>query len=285
MSNLHIVGSMPITQTLRGEWSLIQWNPDIATEELFNIGVALNVDGQLQFKMLDYYERLTCLFDQDAIQHLKDVMELSEHALKHHCYDFSDQIKWVNKGTTKGRNEEEILERLYNRVVTLGKHCNKQINRTDFKTVQNEAFVKRMTKRLRDQFVNNTQMLNIIKSGQDQFINFNNDQLYVPLQGNQSFGGIVSVVTKNIDRINANYLTNANDLKTASLLHNKQPKLFILSPSDDELNKLDSDVAEKIDYLIDSLNRKQEQQGLQIESETDEDILKDKVEYWALNAA
>ena len=25
---------------LKGEWSLVQWNPDIATDEVLNIGVA-----------------------------------------------------------------------------------------------------------------------------------------------------------------------------------------------------------------------------------------------------
>ena len=74
MSNLYIVENKYNQRILRGEWSLIQWNPDIATEELLNIGVALNIGGELQFKMLDYFERLNCLFDESVIQHLQDVI-------------------------------------------------------------------------------------------------------------------------------------------------------------------------------------------------------------------
>jgi transcriptional regulator len=50
---------------------------------------------------------------------------------------------------------------------------------------------------------------------------------------------------------------------------------------DDELNKLDGDKADKIDNLIESLNRKQEQQGIKIECETSELILLDKIQHWA----
>ena len=78
---------------------------------------------------------------------------------------------------------------------------------------------------------------------------------------------------------------NVNDLKTAAILNNREPTFFILSPTDDELDKLDSDKAEKIDNLIESLNRKQQQQGIKIECETSELILLDKIKNWASKAA
>ncbi len=43
---------------------------------------------------------------------------------------------------------------------------------------------------------------------------------------------------------------NVNDLKTAAILNNREPMFFILSPTDDELDKLGSDKAEEIDSLI-----------------------------------
>ncbi|OTG92726.1 hypothetical protein B9T24_15275 [Acinetobacter sp. ANC 4654] len=280
MSNLYIVENSQNQRLLRGEWSLIQWNPDIATEELLNIGVALNIEGELQFKMLDYFERLTCLFDESVVQHLQDVIELSEHALKNNCTNFSDQIVWKTKGNTKGSSESEILDRLYNRVITLGKPCqNKNVIRHEFKVVHSNALINRITKNLRDSFKNEENLLRFLPS--EKYIQHQDDSFLVPLRSEKAFGSIVSVVSSNTDKIKANYLTNVNDLKTAAIIENKEPTFFVLTPSDDELNKLDSNRADQIDSLIESLNRKQEQQGIKIESEYSEEVLKDKMAWWA----
>ena len=280
MSNLYIVENSQNQRLLRGEWSLIQWNPDIATEELLNIGVALNIEGQIQFKMLDYFERLTCLFDERAIQHLQDVIELSENALKNNSKNFSDQIIWKNKGRTKGVSEKEILDRLYSRVITLGKPCqNKNQVRTDFKMVRSDALITRITKNLRDEFKGDQDLLKFLPS--EKYIQHQDDSFLVPLRSEKAFGSIVSVVSSNTDKIKANYLTNVNDLKTAAIIENKEATFFVLTPSDDELNKLDSNKADQIDSLIQSLNRKQEQQGIKIENEYSEEVLKDKMAWWA----
>lgn len=282
MSKLHIVKTQN-SKILRGEWSLIQWNPDIATEELLNIGVALNINGKTNFKMLDQFERLSCLFDENIIQHVQDIIELSLPAFENNCRNFSEQIKWIDKGLAKGNSEQEILDRLYNRVITLARECSKKSTRSDFKTVQSDALIKRITKKFRDKMKDNSLLSGVIPN--EKYIAFNDDSLLVPLRGAKGYGGIVSTVTPNLDRISSNYLMNVNDLKTAAILNNKEPTFFILSPSDAELNKLESDKAEKIDNLIESLNRKQEQQGIKIECESSELILLDKIQYWAEKAA
>lgn len=284
MSNLYIVENKYNQRILRGEWSLIQWNPDIATEELLNIGVALNIGGELQFKMLDYFERLNCLFDESVIQHLQDVIELSEHALKNNCTNFSDQIIWKTKGNTKGSSESEILDRLYKRVITLGKPCqNKNQVRTDFKVVRSDALITRITKNLRDEFKDDQNLLRFLPI--EKYIQYQDDSFLVPLRSEDAFGSIVSVVSPNAEKITANYLTNVNDLKAASVISGKEPTFFVLTPSDDELNKLENDKAVRIDSLIESLNRKQQQQGIHIESEHSEDVLRDKMAIWAKRQA
>lgn len=255
MSKLHLVKTQN-SKIVRGEWSLIQWNPDLATEELLNIGVALNIDGTINFKMLDQFERLSCLFDSSVIQHVQDVIELSLPALANNCRNFSEQIKWIDKGVAKGNSEEEILDRLYNRVITLARECSRKTVRSEFKTVQSDALINRITKKFKDKVKGDPLLSGVIPN--QKYIAFNNDSLLVPLQGTKGYGGIVSAVTPNLDRISSNYLMNVNDLKTAAILNNREPTFFILSPTDDELDKLDSDKAEKIDSLIESLNRKQQ---------------------------
>ena len=42
-------------------------------------------------------------------------------------FDFSDQVKLIRKGLAKGIDKDQVLDRLYNRAVTLGKkHAEKK---------------------------------------------------------------------------------------------------------------------------------------------------------------
>jgi len=56
-----------MSNIIKGEWSLVQWNPDIATEEYLNIGVSFKHNGRNYFKMLDSFNRVNCLYDEDTV--------------------------------------------------------------------------------------------------------------------------------------------------------------------------------------------------------------------------
>ncbi len=93
MSKLHLVKTQN-SKIVRGEWSLIQWNPDLATEELLNIGVALNIDGTITLKCWiswrDYHAFLiTLLFSM-----FRTLSEFSLPALEITVGNSSQQIKW-----------------------------------------------------------------------------------------------------------------------------------------------------------------------------------------------
>ncbi|MDV8157471.1 hypothetical protein [Acinetobacter bereziniae] len=271
-----------MSNLLKGEWSLIQWNPDIATSELLNIGVVFNHDGQSYFKMLDNFGRVACLYDERTAQHLKDTIDLSLEFFGNNLFEFSDQIRVLPIGTAKGVNENKILDRLYGRVVSLGKvHEEIRRKRSEFSIVKNDYFLKRATKNLR-QTLNGSDglkdLLNLFPK--DSYIQKDGSNFYVPIRSQSSYGSLVSVVSNNIDTINSNYLTLATDLLTAAQLDHKSPNFFVLKPSATELQKLDEDKANIVGEALDKLDYKFEKYGFRIESADSEDELNDRMISW-----
>lgn len=268
---------------LKGEWSLIQWNPDIATEEFFNIGVSFSQDNNHVFKMLDYFNRVNCLYDEDTVEHLKRIMELSLSSLQSGCFEFSDQIRVVNKGMAKGATQESILERLYDRVVTLG-HPHEEIVRVrrNFKNVQNDRLIKRVPDTIRKKLkVDDKRRYLLDFFPEDSYLNCNQNKLYVPMRSSDQFASMVSVVSPNLDTINNNYLTLVTDLITASALNRKKPNFFVLRPSINELKKLTTDESNAIDETISRLDFKFRNQGLKIETSDNEEEMNDQIIHWA----
>lgn len=271
-----------MSNIIKGEWSLVQWNPDIATEEYLNIGVSFKHEGKNHFKMLDSFGRVHCLYDEDTVKHLQDVIDISLSAFKSDNFNFSDQIRLINKGLAKGQSEEKILERLYGRVVTLGKvHAAKEKVKNDFRYIKNEPFLKRATANLRKVMKSNEEYKHLLDLfPEDSYLRKNNSDLYVPMRSSSNYGSFVSVVTNNVDTINTNYLMLATDLLTASQIDKKGANFFVLRPCADELKKLDEGKVDEIGETLDKLDFKFKGYEFNIESADSEEELNDKMLFW-----
>lgn len=271
-----------MSNIIKGEWSLVQWNPDIATEEYLNIGVSFQHEGKNHFKMLDSFGCVHCLYDEDTVKHLQDVIDISLSAFKSDNFNFSDQIRLINKGLAKGQSEEKILERLYGRVVTLGKvHAAKEKVKNDFRYIKNEPFLKRATANLRKVMKSNEEYKHLLDLfPEDSYLRKNNSDLYVPMRSSSNYGSFVSVVTNNVDTINTNYLMLATDLLTASQIDKKGANFFVLRPCADELKKLDEGKVDEIGETLDKLDFKFKGYEFNIESADSEEELNDKMLFW-----
>lgn len=271
-----------MSNILKGEWSLVQWNPDIATEEFLNIGVTFKHDGQEYFKLLDHFGRVACLYDEQTSQHLKDVIELYEASFDNKFFDFSDQIRFISKGLAKGADTDQILARLYKRTVSLGKlHEEKKKKRSEFSIIKNDYFLTRASKNLRKSLNNSADLKELLELfPKDSYLQKDGSNLYVPIRSKQSYGSLVSVVSNNIDTINSNYLTLATDLFTAAQIDRKQPNFFVLKPSAAELQKLDEKKAEDVGEALDKLDFKFKKCGFNIDSADSEDELNDRMISW-----
>lgn len=267
---------------VKGEWSLIQWNPDIATDEFFNIGVYFCQNENFSFKMLDYFNRVNCLYDYDTAEHLKQVIEMYTTSMKNGCIDFSDQIKVVHKGMAKGKDEQAVLERLYSRAITLGRPHEEQVRtRRNFKNVQNDRLIKRVPENIRKKLQQDKKRELLEFFPEDSYLNCKDNRLFVPMRSSKQFASMVSVVSPSIDTVSNNYLTLVTDLMTASYLEKRKPNFFVLRADPDELKKLSTQETDAIDETVSKLDFKFRNQGLNIETADSEGELNEKIILWA----
>lgn len=108
-----------------GDWICVQWAPDVGAGEWLNIGVALcNQYGSMHLKMLDQFDRLTCLYGDTILFHVQLACDVAyEMVMKHQSadIDLGPQLRLVKKGSAQGQSESEILGNLYRDVVPLGR--------------------------------------------------------------------------------------------------------------------------------------------------------------------
>lgn len=106
---------------IKGTWQIIQWCPDLVSREWLNIGVGFKVNGIQHIRYLDHFETIEELYDEDTKIHFIAVLEFVRNCLDSGFYDFSQQIKVIEIGFSKGISVDEILNDFYERVITLRK--------------------------------------------------------------------------------------------------------------------------------------------------------------------
>lgn len=110
-----------------GQFFQIQATPDIVTQERFNIGVALDVDGQLYCKMMDNFERIRCLYGESYINTFKLFVEAAELSVQDNAFAASKHLHFSERSTFKGESVEEILNYLFEDTVPLNRPTQKQM--------------------------------------------------------------------------------------------------------------------------------------------------------------
>jgi len=107
---------------IKGVWSHIRWTPDFVTGEQIAIGVMLNVDGRIYTQFIEDFSRLECVYDESMSDYAKNIISLIERTLRiNPKYSISDQIIYDVRGFTQGGSVQEILTRLFDRAVPIGR--------------------------------------------------------------------------------------------------------------------------------------------------------------------
>ncbi|RRD43516.1 hypothetical protein EII18_02935 [Comamonadaceae bacterium OH3737_COT-264] len=122
----------PHAQTT-GHWQTLRLCLDRAAQEWLNVGVLLRTHGgQTHMKLLESVDGLRCLYDEDAANNALFLLEQAESALA----EGQDIPKgWnIELGPPKfirGAKEQTILDSLFDRLVTLGRHQIDSADRLD----------------------------------------------------------------------------------------------------------------------------------------------------------
>jgi len=241
---------------LSGEWRTIRYLPDLATEEFFNVGVMFNNGSMSGVKMLDNFDRLECLYgkaiDEKYLTFLFE--EIEEYFLKDSDVSnnyFGEHITFSNQRYAAGRSSSEILQRVYDDVVTLSrvKERSKRVFRyISTPKLRNEVFdIMRQKMALKaSEFIQNEPFQIRLKSGGVIPVN-------IPLVGSSSVGAVVSSYYKSPLVAGHSVLTATTALSLAIMNDIKSnASLSILRPGNDsgltktELVKVNKEVDEHL---------------------------------------
>jgi len=288
---LQEIQSSRIARQTEGEWFALRWQPDIATEEILNVGVVFrdSHSGQVKIKTLDYWERLDCLFGESARQQLEFLVKIESNQIRFGLQvPSSANMKFSEPRLARGESADEIVQRLYHRVVSLGRTRNVQREEPRFQGVstdQLQSFVyselHKRTPFLHTKLTSNTRVTPPEGKEHSMDVSFLAPGL---------IGNVVSTVYKNA-QIASYYLLEATTRLEAAAKSrtgidygDDNIKLFVLTPSRHSPG-ITTDEVTTIRKQIDELMFRVKKTGINIVAEDTKIALANEVIEWGEHTA
>lgn len=257
-----------VASSVKGNWSHIRWTPDFATGEQLAIGIMLNINNRIYTQFIDDFERLECLYDKSMSDYAKNIIALIEETLQiDHHHSISDQIIYDYRGFAQGKSVEEILMRLFERVVPLGRpHGMNQSAR--FQTIRTSNLWTDVQFQLKERLMQNFSLIvpddpRILIQGSDGSIH----QIEVPIRPKNSkkLGKVISSVYSNIDTIQNHYLGSITQIDIAVKNNiGNQPAIFVLETKPEILQLLDQTTILRAKDVIHELDWQAKEKGYEV---------------------
>ncbi|HEJ0142052.1 TPA: hypothetical protein SLO74_001282 [Citrobacter freundii] len=265
-----------------GEWFAIQWIPDLATGEKLNIGVCFRDSfGSSYVQVLDYYERINCLYSQSAVLHLRLACEVAKEAVLLNQYMETaciSGISFVSKGFAQGKSPDEILSSLFANVVPLAVRRTKTKERAYY-PISRERLYNIMDDHLKNtldyndyfEMVEPTPVKRVTLGNQVQ-------SLFLPYTAGNSLGTIASAAYADENTAKCHLYDAQRDISLALGNFNeyKSGAIFILSPNND----LKVEKRDQVDSEIDKFCWYLKTLSVYTEVESEPLLLADKVAQW-----
>lgn len=260
-----------------GRFYQIQVTPDIVTQERFNIGVALDVEGKLYCKTLENFERIHCLYGESYINTFKLLVEAAELCVRDNTFTTSKHIHFSERSSFKGESVDEILNYLFNDTVPLDRPTQKQM------IERKEAGVRlnQLIAYLRD-FAKTNYSGNASEFFPDQsevLVKHGNYTvpINIPIRSNRKLGAVILANQKSAQSVETNLNRGASNIhiaKNTDKTH-KECGVIVLSSNFDEAP--DTVVQSKLDrFYLDM-----ESSDVSIISHTEKDALAENALDWA----
>ena len=283
MSLLERLSKEHSNPALSGQWMTIQWTPDLTTKECFNLGVVLKTENEVFVRTLDgdCFDRFVCIFNEDMKFHAQRITKLAEMSAYDGCMSLSKQLIFDNRGFIRGKSGSQLIDHLFDIAVPLGKPRDiKKRNNSGFHSFNLQQLSNNLIDELKHQDQSGINFENIIPPS--RFIQINKQNIHVPLRPkhNKTIANWASVVFADPARIKTDYLQAINDLRTASDELKREPSLFLLKPSVENLKNLKQSRIDQIDEVIDKLDSTLRPQGIRLYSSTTLEDLAKEVYDW-----
>jgi hypothetical protein len=276
-----ILANKRASPSVQGEWYAIQWTPDISSKETLNIGVAYKDSlGEVSVKMLDYYERIACLYSKDMIFQLELACEVSRSLILNNGIvdNLTHQIKCENRGFAQGKNSSDVLDQLYNSVITLGKRV-RSLQPRSFSSISRDSLYNNL-KNLLKQNLDLDYAKHVPENPYE--IIANQHEIYLPYRKHDGVATLATAAYSDVQRVKCNLFEGYRDLDVATQYHRpKNSAIFLLLPGDG-LNK---DKQNEIDNELDKFTWHLNQHNIKVNSHISQESLAEDISNWCLSAA
>lgn len=242
-----------------GEWFTIQWTPDMAAGERLNIGVAFRDSSGTSFvQVLEFFERIKCLYSQSAVFHLMLACEIAKEIVLLNNYNSHTAISgihFLSNGFAQGDSADDIVSSLFENVVPLAVKYTKTKEKAYY-PVSREKLYNIMDGYLKKQLeydeyfkmVDPTAIKRVSLGTQVQ-------SLYLPYKAGDSIGTIASAAYSDENTAKCHLYDAQRDISLAigNFKEFKTGAIFILSPNNDlkmeKRDQVDSEIDKFCWYL------------------------------------
>lgn len=225
---------------LKGNYYIIQWTPNIITEEKINIGVIFeeNLNKQKTVRMIDVYERIYYMYTKNIKFNLDIACEISQnHLLKNELKDgkITEQINLLKLGFTQGISHKEIITNLYENLIPLGKKTSER-KKKSFITKSREIIFKE----LKNDLKLNLNLLYESHIPENSYLDIDGQIAYLPFKKENGVATLISANYVDNQRIKCNLFDGYRDIEIArNIKENKNNAIFIALPQWKEKNNKD----------------------------------------------
>ena len=281
----HLLSEKQNTTIASGQWFAIQWTPDASTAERLNIGVGLvDENGNISVNLLDYFERITCLYSKEMIFQLSLACEISrEVILKKKIFDgyITPQIRCTLGGFAQGKNTAEILSLLFKSVVPLGNKIKNQREK-HFTSISRDALYNSM----QDILKINLELdfhFHVPTNPYKEIDDLNRKQIvYLPFIKENGIATLVSAAYSDPQRVKCNTYDGYRDVDIAfQSLKSKSNAIFMLLPDDNLKEDQKIHIENEIDKFLWFMNK----HNVFVESNVSHENLANNISDWCKNKA
>ena len=278
------IAETPTASQASGTWYALQWTPDLASNERLNVGVVFQdaETGKQTTKVLDYWERLKCLYGEGVCEQLQFLLQVETSQLEYGLdRPGSPNLQFSEPQLAQGASAEEIVSNLYTRVVTLGRYKEKSKSRSY--TVTTQEFEKYVYEELQTRYPFLYSRLTdnpvVIPDGYDDY------KIRVSLLTTGLIGNLVSTVYGSEQTAKYHLLEASNRLEAAAgcrkrINNDDELSLFVLLPRKYRSNMTPSEVESLREHLDEQMFRVK-MSGIDVIAEEDESLITTKVAEWA----
>ncbi|MDA2940457.1 hypothetical protein [Enterobacter cloacae] len=270
-----------------GEWFAIQWSPDLAAGEKLNIGVCYRDNsGNSYVQVLDYFDRINCLYSHSAVVHLRLACEVAKEAVLLNKYietSCVSGISFVSKGFAQGKSPDDILSSLFSNVVPLAVRKTKAKERAYYPISRERLY------NIMDDHLKNTldldEYLGMIQPTPVKRVSLGNQvqSLFLPYTAGRSIGTIASAAYADENTAKCHLYDAQRDISLAlgNFHEYKSGAVFILSPNND----LKVEKRDQVDLEIDKFCWYLRTLSVYTEVDSEPLLLADKAAYWYRKSA